>query len=137
MTMIFSNEAIPDLNGVYANPKFYDGTFGKATIVYTDNDVIAKQAKEKGLEVKSIKNLKNKPPSKGEDAVIVEQPSAKIVDEPLFAPITSEGSTSSGATTLNEDIDSGMSNTAMMKKHDITKKELTVAKRKLTLAKKK
>ena len=72
MTIIFSNEKIEGLEGVYANPAYFDGYFDAGTdLVITENKHIAETAKLRGFKVKGF----TKQPPKKVEATVEPKPS--------------------------------------------------------------
>ena len=85
MTIIFSTKTIEGLDGVYANPAYFDGNISSETeLVITDREDIAKAAKSKGIKVKGF----TKQPPKEAEVTAEPKPSADavkdaVVEEPV------------------------------------------------------
>ena len=60
MTVIYSSEKIDGLSGEYRNPAFFAGPIRGAKLVYTDHNPIKEAYLVRGVEVRELKETKQK-----------------------------------------------------------------------------
>ncbi len=135
MTVIFSDRAVDGCEGLYCNPKFFEGFPPNTTSVITKHDHIKKAAKEQGLVVRDFpkqpptgKVEKETPPPAPKSGAKITEPKEAVITEdepPLIAGLTDV------VTTFEEDIRAGMDAKDIMGKHGVSRQKITAAKKKL------
>jgi hypothetical protein len=126
MTVIFSDRAVNGLIGIYSNPKFYEGIPNGTTTVVTNIEMIANDAKQKGIKVEPFpKNEEEITAFKEKEVKKSETVSNSNIDDFVITGLTDI------TTTFEQDVRAGMPDEEILTKHGVSKRKLTAEKKKL------